>query len=256
MRVLKWVLLGLVLAVLAAGVYLWHLPADVGYRLAVKRVSSVVLSGIRGTVWDGHADGISVFGNDLGEIDWQLPKWAALSGKPVADVRIKGSHVELAGQVERLGRGWLGAHDLRFSVPASMFEPLFGAQSIQLQGMLAGVLKDAELNGINVRKADGTLRWSGVGIRSERGELKLSDLLVEFSSQADGSIAGSVKDEGSGALAVDGRFTLRPPMFDAQATLRARNGDPQTQTLLHSLGEVQADGSVLVHAHGSMLAVR
>lgn len=253
MRILKFVVLALLLVAVGCGVYLWRLPADVGYRYGAKRVGAVALSGLSGTVWDGHADGISVLGNDLGEVDWHLPKLPALQGKPVVDLRIKGSDVELAGQLERLGHGQFGAHSLRFSVPASMFERLFTKHHVKLQGTVQGVFDDALLSASNVQRADGNMHWSGVGISSDAGDLRMSDLLADFSTQGDGSIAGTVKDDGNGALALNGRFTLRAPQFDAEATLRSRDGDEQMLEFLRSVGEPQPDGSTIVRAHGSML---
>ncbi|HEY6986213.1 MAG TPA: type II secretion system protein N, partial [Rhodanobacteraceae bacterium] len=80
MRFLKYVLVLLVLLLLIGGVLLWMLPADVAYRQTARYLGPVVLSGVRGTLWNGHADGISVFGRDLGEIDWRIAKTALLRG--------------------------------------------------------------------------------------------------------------------------------------------------------------------------------
>jgi len=255
MRLSRIIAFLLLLAIIGAGVFLWRLPADVGYRYGVKRAGAVALSGLSGTVWDGHADGISVFGNDLGEVDWHLPKLSVLGGKPVADVRIKGSGVDVAGQVERLGHGFFGAHDLRFSVPASMFDPLFAGQGVTLDGTVSGVLDDASMSNLSLQQAKGNAHWSGVAISNGQSDLRFSDLSTEFAAQPDGGIGGTVKDDGSGNLAIDGRFNLRVPMFEAQATLRARNGDEETLQFLRGIGEPQADGSTIVRAQGSMLSV-
>lgn len=255
MRLSRIIVLVLLLAIVAGGFYFWRLPADVGYRYAVKRPGAVTLSGLRGTVWDGHADGISVFGNDLGEVEWHLPKSSLLGGKPVADVRIKGSGVDVAGQVERLGHAKFGMHDLRFSVPASMFEPLLANQGVKLRGTIGGVIEDATAANLMLQQAKGNARWSDAEIVGGSGDLRLSDLVAEFASQPDGTLAGTVKDDGSGNLAIDGRFDLHVPVFEVQATLRARNGDEQTLEFLRGVGEPQPDGSTIVRAAGSMLSV-
>jgi hypothetical protein len=66
MRILK-VLLALVVLLIAIGaVLLWTVPADFAYRQGARMLGPIVLSGVRGTLWDGHADGISVLGRDLG----------------------------------------------------------------------------------------------------------------------------------------------------------------------------------------------
>lgn len=255
MRLSRIIALLLLLAIIGAGVFFWRLPADVGYRYGVKRAGPVALSGLRGTVWDGHADGISVLGNDLGEVDWHLPKMSLLGGKPILDVRVKGSGVEVAGQIERLGHGIFGAHDLRFSVPASMFDALFASQNVRLSGTVSGVLEEASMSNLALQQAKGNARWSSVGIASGHGDFHVADLLADFSALPGGGVGGTVKDDGSGNLAIDGQFNVRLPMFDAHVTLRARNADEQTLQFLRGIGEPQADGSTIVRAQGSMLSV-
>ena len=80
MRWLKALLVLLVVLLAAAAIVVWTLPADVGYRFGARFVAPAVLTGLRGTVWDGHADGVSVLGVDLGELDWHARKWPLLGG--------------------------------------------------------------------------------------------------------------------------------------------------------------------------------
>lgn len=256
MRVFKYLLVLILLVLAGAGIWLWRLPAATAWQQVQPRMPAVGLSGIGGTLWDGHADGISVLGHDLGKIHWQVPKWPALTGTPGAEVRIDGGEVELAGRVERVAAGRYDVHELRFSVPAARLEALFGAGDVQLQGTLAGTLRHASFAGLDLRQLAGAARWSDVGVRTVRGELQLADLLGEFATQPDGTVVGTFEDDGSGALAVAGTLSLRLPAWEAQATLRARNDDPHTLELLHGVGQLQADGSTLVRAQGTLPGLR
>src|SRR5215510_12106013 len=101
MRFLKILLVLVLLLLVVAGVVFWTLPADVAYRQGAKYFGPIVLSGVRGTAWDGHADGVSLFGRDLGEMDWRVAKSSVLRGRVVADVRIQGTDIDAAGIVER-----------------------------------------------------------------------------------------------------------------------------------------------------------
>ncbi len=200
MRVFKYLLVLILLVLAGAGVWLWRLPAATAWQQVQPRMPAVGLSGIGGTVWDGHADGISVLGHDLGKIHWQVPKWPALTGTPGAELRIDGGEVELAGRVERVAAGRYDVHELRFRVPAARLEALFGAGDVQLQGTLAGTLRHASFAGLDLRQLAGAARWSDVGVRTVRGELQLADLLGEFATQPDGTVVGTFRDDGSGAL--------------------------------------------------------
>lgn len=252
MRLSKFFLVLLALAVLAGGVFFWRMPAGVGYRYGLKYLGPVALSGVRGTVWDGHADGVSVFGRDLGEIDWRAERSALLRGQFVADIRIRGADVDVAGQVTRDGDGRMSTRDLRFSVPAEALAPLLGADTLKLLGTISGVVTQATWAGSLLSDAAGTARWGSPGV-SGPAEARFSDILAEFASRPDGSIAGTAHDDGNGDLAVDGTFNLRFGTFDAQARLSARNGNAQVAEMLRQVGEVQADGSTQLVFHGQML---
>lgn len=253
MRFSRIILALLALALIAGGIYLWRLPADAGYRLGSRYLGPVALSGLRGTVWEGHADGVSVFGRDLGEVDWHAQKLPLLGGRFVADVRLKGADVDVAGEIER-GGGRVEARDLRFSMPAQLLAPLVDADGMKLLGTVSGVVTQAALAQARLGDVHGNARWSHAGVATE-AQMHLPDLLAEFASQADGSVAGSVRDDGSGDLAIDGTFTVRIGAFEAQATLRARNGDAAVAEMLHRIGEPQPDGSTRLQLHGQSLKV-
>ena len=254
MRLLKVLAALLVLALIVAGVLLWTLPADVGYRYGTKYLGPVALSGLRGTIWNGHADGVSVFGHDLGELDWHVRKGALLHGQYAADLRVQGAGVDVAGTLTRDVDGRIATRDLRFSMPASLLAPALDIRALSLLGTISGVVTRATLAHALLSDASGSARWSDAGV-SGQAEARFSDILAEFASQADGGIAGTVRDDGRGDLAVDGSFDAHLGAFDAQATLRARNGNAQVADSLHYVGELQPDGSSRLVVHGQMLKV-
>ena len=254
MRFLK-VLLVLVLALLiVAGVVFWTLPADVAWRQGAKYFGPVVLSGVRGTLWDGHADGVSLFGRDLGEMDWRVAKSAVLRGRVVADVRIQGTDIDAAGIVERAlvedaRAGALVLRDVHFRFPASLMEPALALREITLNGAISGVVSEAALRNGFVESATGNARWSEAGV-SGQAEARFADIVGEFAAAPGGGIAGHAKDDGTGNLAVDATFRAAVTGFDAEAILRARNDDPQVEETLRHVGEPQADGSSKLVVHG------
>jgi hypothetical protein len=86
-------------------------------------------------------------------------------------------------------------------------------------------------------------------------EARFADMLTEFASQPDGSLAGTLRDDGQGNLVVDGRYALRVPMISGEATLAARNGDPQVLETLQHIGMPQPDGTSKVVVQGRLLKV-
>jgi hypothetical protein len=252
MRFLKILSVLVVLGLIVGGIVLWTLPADVAYRYGAKYLGPVALTGVRGTVWDGHADGVSVLGRDIGELDWHAQKRPLLGGQLVADLRIQGVDVDAAGLVTRAGPGTFIARDFRFRVPAEMLGPALDLGGLKLLGAVNGMIKEATLSGNMLRSASGNGRWTEAGVAGD-AEARFSDILAEFAAQPDGSIAGTVHDDGKGDLAIDGTFNTNFGSFDAQATLSARNANEQVAETLHHVGQLQADGTSKLVIHGQML---
>ncbi|MEO5623995.1 MAG: type II secretion system protein N [Dokdonella sp.] len=255
MRILKILIVLIVLGLTVLGIFAWTLPAEIAYRYGAKYMGPVVLTGVRGSVWDGHADGVSVFGRDMGELDWHAQKAPLLlQRRVVADLRIKGADIDAAGMVMRDSDGTLSTRDLRFSVPAALLAPALDIGSLKLLGTVEGVVAHATLAQARLSDATGNARWSNAGV-SGQAEARFSDILADFASQPDGSIAGTAHDDGSGDLEINGTFNARLDAFDAQAILRARNGNQQVVETLRYVGQPQADGSVKLVVHGQLLKV-
>ncbi len=242
MKLIKWLFALLVLALVVAVVVAWTMPADVAWRYIAPKASPTSLVSVRGTVWDGHADGISVFGRDLGELDWRIDKAPLLSRRVVADLRIKGADIDGSGVLERTGSGRIEARDVRFRVPAALFAPALDIPSLSLLGAVTGTFSKATFADGRVSDAAGTARWTEAGV-SGSAEARFSDILADFASRPDGSIAGTLADDGRGDLAVEGRFSVSPAGFDAEAFLSARNDDVRVSEALRYIGQPQADGS-------------
>jgi hypothetical protein len=251
MRILKYVLIFVLLLLVVGGVLLWTLPADVAYRQGAKYLGPVVLSGVRGTLWDGHADGISVFGRDLGEIDWRMAKIALLHGRMAADVRIQGTDVDAAGVVERVNAGALTVRDVRFRFPAQLLAPVLDIPDLNLLGTVSGVVAEATLKDGFLQSATGDARWSEAGL-SGSADAHFADIVGEFSAQPGGGIAGTAHDDGSGNLAVNATFHAGIDGFEAEIRLSARDGDPRVEETLRHVGEPQPDGSSKLVVRGRM----
>jgi hypothetical protein len=249
MRILKILLALVILLVVIGGVLLWTVPADFAYRQGARFLGPIVLSGVRGTLWDGHADGVSVLGRDLGEIDWRMSKSGLLRGNMVADVRIQGTDVDAAGVVERERGGALILHDLHFRFPAEVLAPMLDVKELSLLGAVSGVVASATVRNGFVESATGNARWSEAGV-SGAADARFADILAEFGAQPSGGIAGTAHDDGSGNLAVNATFQAALDGFTANVVLRARNDDPDVQETLRHVGEPEPDGSSRIVIRG------
>ena len=252
MSLLKSLFWLIVLGGLALLVFAWVMPADMAVRWFGARLAPAVMTGVRGTIWDGHADGVSVFGRDLGEVNWRVDKGPLLRGRMVADLHIRGNDIEATGVATRVAPGNYEIRDLRFRLPASLAQPAFDVPALQLLGNISGVVSQAQWNNGRMLGAVGNARWSEVGVTGQV-EGRFADVVAEFSSKPDGSIGGIVHDSGQGNLEVNGVFDIKDNLFTAEAKLSARNNDPAVQEMLRYVGQPQPDGSSHYLLSGQLL---
>jgi hypothetical protein len=159
--------------------------------------------------------------------------------------------VEVAGVFTR-GPGTLALRDVRFRLPADAIGPVLDQGALHLLGTLAGVVDQATLAGGRITDASGSLRWSDAGV-SGAADARFSEILATFAADPGGGIAGTLHDDGTGPLALQGRFTVSAVSFDLEATLRARDGDPAMAAALRRIGEPQPDGSSRLEIHQRLL---
>ena len=254
MRLLKSLFWLIVLGGLALLVFAWVMPADLAVRWFGARLAPAVMTGVRGTVWDGHADGVSVFGRDLGEVNWRIDKGPLLRGRMVADLHIRGNDIEATGLATRVAPGNYEIRDLRFRLPASLAQPAIDVPALQLLGTISGVVSQARWDGGKLLGAVGNARWSDVGVTGSV-EGRFADLLAEFASKPDGSVSGVITDAGQGNLEVNGVFDIVGNLFTTEARLAARNNDPAVKDMLRYVGQPQPDGSSHYIASGQLLKV-
>jgi hypothetical protein len=228
-------------------------PAQFVYRLVENRLGAVRLSGIGGSVWDGHASSLQVFGTELGALDWQLQAMPLLHGTAVAHVVLGGGETTASADVEHDLGGVTLVRGATIRAPAHIAAPALDIPALQLLGDLEATITQARLRGAWPEAASGTAHWHNAAVAGA-AQAQLGDLEATFASATDGSIAGVVHDLG-GPLQLSGTFKVSAGNYDAEAKLVARDGNPQVIEALRYIGEPQADGSSLLKIHGQLFKV-
>jgi len=232
------------------GVVAWTCPADLAYRFAADSIAPLHLRDLRGTLWQGHAGGADVFGVNLGSIDWVLQPGPLLRGEMIAQVTLAGDIASGTGVIDCVaGETSFRAATLR--MPARIAAPVLAVPALELLGTLELDIEHARLRGLWLEEAAGTALWRDASVAGA-AQARLGDLQASFASAADGSIAGTVRDMG-GPLEVAGTFSASPGVYQAQARLAARDGDPQVNEALQFVGQPQADGSRNLEIRGRQL---
>ena len=253
MRILRRAFLVLVAVLAIAGAIAATFPADTAYRLVSDRMGAIRLAAVSGTIWQGHAGSLQAFGQELGAVDWTLRASPLLRGTVAGHVNLGGGAITASGDFERDADAAITARNASVSFPASLAAPALDIPALTLLGHIDGRIEQATLRGAWVNAATGTLRWNQAAVAGA-AQAQLGDIEAAFGSAADGSIAGQVRDLG-GPLQVAGRFRVTAGTFDADATLNARDGNPQVTDALRFIGEPQADGSSHLIIHGQLFQI-
>lgn len=251
MKLLRRLFLLLLVLVLIGVVVAWTLPADLALRWLKPNLGPLQLSGVSGTVWQGRASSAVAFGTPLGALDWTVEKSPLLLRRVVARVGLGGGALVLDGDVTRDADGSVLVQNATFALPAETAAPALDIPALKLHGRIEGRIDEARLANGWVSGARGSARWREAAV-SGQAEASLGELLADFASQPDGSIAGTVKDDGSSNLEVAGQFVISSGKFSATARLVARNGDMQVAEALRYVGEPQPDGSSLLKISGQL----
>lgn len=250
MRILRFLLLALIVVVIVAGVVAWTCPADFAYQRVASRLGPVRLSGISGTVWQGHAATIEIFGQPIGSLDWELQPAPLVHGNVVANVHVSGNDLAAKGVIQRDYGGAIHFSDATANLPARILASAIDIPSLQLNGQMEIDVSKAHLNGVWFDDVQGQAHWRNAGVTGA-AQADFGQIESTFASAADGTIAGTVHDTG-GPLIVDGTFHAIAGSYDAQARLAARDGNPQVSEALQYVGQAQPDGSVLLLIRGQM----
>ena len=253
MRALKWLLAIVVLVAVLAGILLATLPAGVARRWAANSPRPLAMSGVDGSIWRGHADSVSLFGHDLGALDWTLAKRPMFTGRLVTDFHLSGAGIDAAGELTRERGGALSAAGLRFRFPAARLAPLVPAAVGALRGTVSGTLDSASVVHDLMLRAQGEARWSEVGFGA-LPSMNCPDLLARFAPAEAGGIEGTIGDGGGGDFGVAGTFSLKPSGYSLDIRLAPRTGDPAVRAILQQLGRSEADGSIVVALEGRLPA--
>lgn len=253
MRYLRRIFFFLIFVLVVAIVVAVTCPAQFAYNLVADRLGALRLGGISGGVWQGRASSVQMFGTELGALDWQLQPAPMLHGAIAAHLALNGGEIAAAADVERAFSGAVDVQNVSIRAPARLAAPALDIPALQLLGDLDIAIAHARLRGTWPEAANGTAHWRNAAVAGA-AQAQLGDLEASFASAADGSIGGNVSDLG-GPLQLNGTFRVNAGSYDADATLRARDGNAQVSEALRYIGEPQADGSSHLIIHGQLFKV-
>lgn len=202
------------LALLAATV-----PARLlGYLLP----PSIQLSGMSGTIWQGHAARAHLYTQGkvlaLGQLTWSLKPWSLLLLSPSVEVDASWGQQRLKGH-GRVGlAGGITLRHVEANLDARLireFTPLYigGTLELQLQDLSLATTQPLPLEAI-----EGRIVWRDGVWTAQSGDVALGNYVLEVSG-TQGSVIGRVQTL-SGPLVVSGQLALEQQQYNLDLALR------------------------------------
>ena len=253
MKGLRRFILFLVVLLAVAAVVIATCPASVAWRFVAARAGALKLDGLSGTIWNGHAGSVVLFGDELGALDWRVAPLSLMRGVVAAQLDVHGGDVTGKGAIERESDGSLRVSSAVIRLPARLAAPALDIPMLQLLGQIEIDIAQLRLRDAWPMIAQGEIRWRDAAVAGA-AQASLGDLQAQFRTAANGSIAGTAHDLG-GPLQLDGTFTADAGGYSVRAKLAARDGNAQVLDALRFIGQPQGDGTTLLLIHGKFFSV-
>ncbi len=249
----RWLLWGSLILLALAAVLAATLPAAVVWRHIAPNVPDLALESLSGTVWRGEAGNARVRGFALGKLRWQLAPLSLLSA-PTVRLALDGKDLDLETTVRSSGTD-TEFTSLTATTDAAWLSPALAIPELKPEGELDIAIERLLIgqNGIPSVIA-GSARWRKAAVtgrvRADLGDIELSARTINK------KIELTARDDGRGALIVNGNFEIEGSTYRGRVALTPRNADPALIEALQWIGAPQPDGSRLLIVDGTIRATQ
>lgn len=243
MKWLRRVALGVVVLLLASGVFYWFLPAGVAVPLFASRAKGLVLNDLSGTLWDGRAGRVTTRdGRELGQLTWRLGRDAIL-GRIHLQLHMDGRAGRFDGHMERTDPDTVHWTGLDFRLDAAALAGPASPQDLAPLGVVEGRVPRADLQGNWPVALDADIRWRAAAVRTPEGVVALGNLALKAAS-VDGVLRATLADDGQGPLATRVALAASPLGWRLDGRLAPRAPDTALSHLIARAGPQGRDGAV------------
>jgi hypothetical protein len=83
-----------------------------------RRLAPLALHDLSGTIWQGRADAVELFRQNLGALEWRLQPAPLLHGQAIAQLNADRRRITATGQVDRGADGQMSFRDVVVHMPA------------------------------------------------------------------------------------------------------------------------------------------
>ena len=213
--------------------------------------TTATISGVSGSIWDGHARTIDVEGIRLEDTSWNMKAWKLLLGQAALDIETHLDDETISGEAGASITGSVFSNSLTARVSAETVMQYANIPMAQLSGMFDIAVNHASWSRGELPEVDGRLVWKDAGVTVAE-TASLGDVTIVITPQDD-SLRADINNEG-GDIELQGDASL-DAQAEYQANLRFKPTGSASQNLRRSLGLFavpQGDGTFLLNNSGSL----
>ncbi len=228
------------------------IPASI---VSGRLAENMHISGVEGTVWNGHVQSLNIQDWQLRNVHWDLNPAALILGRLSATIGFNIAGGEITTTASLGLSGALSLRNLDASGPLAAIVTKLGLP-------VTGGHYRLRLTALDVRndwptRLIGSAQVSGIPLILPRGtDTAKGNYSLLFDTDTvpeDGQLSGQLSDEG-GPIEVAGNIILMPPAnYEIQAKLKARPNAPvEIAQALNFAGPAEADGRRPFSMSGSL----
>ena len=231
-----------VLIVLAAVgvVAIWQCPASLAIPYLWKS-ENVSLEDLSGTIWNGHAGKLSLRGQPLGQVDWQLHPRPLLDKKRNADFVLTGDGLSAKGNFEKAGAD-TDFRDLAFHAPAALAAQFAHVTGVTPTGDVEGSIPHLAVYGGVMTDVQADVQWHKATVTAPAA-VDFGEVHLRFASTSPGNVAGDVQMTRE-AMKFAGNFVTKGSIAESDWTNVQFHLPAQTMLLPLHINDITLTGDL------------
>ncbi len=241
---------------LAVAFYFVFLIASIPAKFVTDLInnnSSISISGVSGTVWNGNAYIISInTSTQLKDTSWSLSLWKLLIGQLSADISSHYLNNKIKTEIGTSLLGTFFVNNLTANIAAEDVARLAEIPLVQLSGSIAVDIEHAEWSQEKLPLATGLITWNNATVTvDETASLGNINILLGESEQ--GALIADINNQG-GDIKISGSAQLVPEA-DYAVDIILTPTKSATSSITQSLGlfsQRQSNGDFLLKNAGSL----
>ena len=227
------------------------LPATQLYNVAKEQMPGLQLAQIKGSVWDGSAQQITVNALQVGPIYWQFKPLSLLFGQFEVDLTISDAKLKATGSAGRSLSGEFYLSNLKGESSVGTITTLIPNLPVTPAGSIIFDLEEVGFNGQRLSSATGNIDWQRASI-TQPVDIQIGNITLHLNSDDEG-VHGKISDKGA-TVGINAQLELQMNgQYQIKGKIQPKPNTPADLTnALNILGRPDPTGAIPINLSGHL----